>query len=195
MCIAKFHRLFTACICFFCFSGCVSHTTQYDFDRQEALKARISLAIAYLEQDEFSKARENIDRALAHNPDDYLPHSLLSYYYQRLNQIELAIQSYQTALALSRKQNNTLQPSPDVLNNYGTFLCHLQQFEQAHQLFEQALKSNSPYYHQIETLENVIHCAIQATDMIKAEQYLGHLHSLSPDKAQKLKDIISNKRN
>lgn len=72
MTFAKFFRNLTACSVALWLVACANQTTQVDFNRSEAVKARINLALAYLEQSDFPKAKENIDKALEHDVKDYL---------------------------------------------------------------------------------------------------------------------------
>lgn len=179
MFFVKYYRFLTAYSVLLCLSACVSTAPQTEFNRSEAVKARIHLALAYLEQRDFAKAKENIDKALSHDHQDYLPHSVLAYYYQQIQDIEQAHHSYQTALTLSHHQ-------PDVLNNYGTFLCEQGQFEQANRLFEQALSTQLPYYHQVDTLENRARCAQRANQPQWLEQSMQPLWRLDPIRAADL---------
>lgn len=179
MFFAKFCRFLTACCALMLLNACTSNVPPTEFDRTEAVKARINLALAYLEQQDFPKAKENIDKALAHDSRDYLPHSVLGYYYQQLNQTDKAEESYQIALKLSRLK-------PDVLNNYGTFLCKQQKFEQAFSQFEQALTSSERYYHQADTLENIALCARQAQQRERFNQVLQDLREIDENRAAML---------
>ena len=74
-----FSKILTACAVLF-LAGCVSSQIDPEFNRSEALKARINLALAYLEQQDYPKAKENIDKAITHDSHDYLPYSVLAYY-------------------------------------------------------------------------------------------------------------------
>lgn len=169
----------TACFVVLGLSGCMSQSPAFDFERSEAMKARINLALAYLEQNDFAKARENIDKAFAHDKHNYLPYAVEAYYYQQLDEIESAEKSYQKALQLAKNQ-------PDVLNNYGTFLCKQGKFAQAYSLFEQALQSEN-YYHQADTLENVVLCAKQENNLEKLTPALQQLSALDPKRTQIVK--------
>ncbi|HDL1261380.1 TPA: type IV pilus biogenesis/stability protein PilW [Mannheimia haemolytica] len=181
---AKFFPKMTACILIFLLAACSSlppSSSEVEFNRSEAVKARINLALAYLEQNDFPKAKQNIDKALAHDEKDYLPYSVLAYYYQQTGDAENAEKAYQTALKLSQNR-------PDVLNNYGTFLCKQGQFQQAYQQFEQSVKSKAPYYHQADSLENMVLCAKKEPNLQKIAETLTELEKLDKPRANLLKE-------
>ncbi|ASU15102.1 type IV pilus biogenesis/stability protein PilW [Actinobacillus pleuropneumoniae] len=180
--LAKFLRNLTACMLLSVLFGCSSQlpTSQTTFNRSEAVKARINLALAYLDQHDLPKAKENIDKALSHDQNDYLPHSVLAYYYQQIGDQVHAEQAYQQALKSSDNR-------PDVLNNYGTFLCKQAKFDQAYQQFEQAVKSEQPYYHQADSLENIVLCAKQEPNLAKVNEALSQLEKLDKARAAALR--------
>lgn len=182
--VAKICRNLTACLMILGLVGCSSLSSQpqsnLEFNRTEAVKARINLALAYLEQQDFPKAKENIDKALNHDSQDYLPYSVLAYYYQQTGEVEKADQTYQQALSLSQNR-------PDVRNNYGTFLCKQGHFEQAYSQFDLALTSDQPYYFQADTLENIALCAKSQNNQAKFEQTLAKLEKLDPARLGKFR--------
>ncbi|QLB15362.1 type IV pilus biogenesis/stability protein PilW [Mannheimia granulomatis] len=180
----KFFRKMTACVAIVLLAACSSSqdsSPEPEFRRSEAVKARINLALAYLEQNDFPKAKQNIDKALAHDSQDYLPYSVLAYYYQQTGDVENAEKAYQKALNLSENR-------PDVLNNYGTFLCKQGQFQQAYQQFEKAIQSPKPYYHQADSLANIILCAKKEPNPQKVVQTLIELEKLDKLRANLLKE-------
>ncbi|AWI50895.1 type IV pilus biogenesis/stability protein PilW [Actinobacillus porcitonsillarum] len=177
---AKLFNFFTACLVLF-LVGCSSTVEPIsEFNRSEAVKARINLALAYLDHHDFPKAKENIDRALSHDPKDYLPYSVLAYYYQQTGEPQQAEKAYLDALTLSHNR-------PDVLNNYGTFLCKQGQFQQAYQQFEKAVSSEQPYYHQADSLENIILCAKSESNLAKVQEAINQLEKLDKVRANQLR--------
>ncbi|RGE47510.1 fimbrial protein [Mannheimia granulomatis] len=181
---AKFFRKMTACVAIVLLAACSSSqesSSEVEFNRSEAVKARINLALAYLDQNDFPKAKQNIDKALAHDEKDYLPYSVLAYYYQQTGDVANAEKAYQQALNLSKSR-------PDVLNNYGTFLCKQGQFQQAYQQFEKAIQSPKPYYHQADSLENIILCAKKEPNPQKVAETLTQLEKLDSPRAILLKE-------
>lgn len=175
MYFAKMVQFCIACYLTMILTACSSSSNTDLINREEALKARITLALAYLEQGNFAKAKENIDKANAHNPKHYLPYSVQGYYFQQIGEWQNAEKSYQTALRLSKNR-------PDVLNNYGAFLCQQQHFEQAYVIFEQALASHQPYYFEGDTLNNIIHCATQEQNAEKLQHYLPKWEKFTQEK-------------
>lgn len=190
MTFAKFFRNLTACSVALWLVACSNQTAQVDFNRSEAVKARINLALAYLEQSDFPKAKENIDKALEHDAKDYLPHSVLAYYYQQTGDSHKAEEAYQQALELSKTQSKNNQVRPDVLNNYGTFLCKQKQFDKAYQQFETALTSQEAYYNQADTLENIALCANMEKNVAKQNEALESLAKLDQTRADKLRPLF-----
>lgn len=188
-----FLRYLTACCLVFYVAGCTNLPSTEQAEPtsnravSEAVKARVNLALAYLEQNDFPNAKLNIDKALSHDNQDYLPHSVLAYYYQQIGDPSNAEITYQNALTLSQAQSQDKQPRPDVRNNYGTFLCKQGNFAKAYQQFEQALQSLTPYYHQADTLENIVLCANQAQNTAKQTEALMQLEKLDSQRAKQLK--------
>ncbi|MBR0574311.1 type IV pilus biogenesis/stability protein PilW [Pasteurella atlantica] len=187
--IANFYSNLTACIIALTLTGCVSTSTEHSINKTEAMQARLNLALAYLKENNFPKAKLNIDKALEHNNQHYLPYSVLAYYYQQTGKVSDASQTYQQAVTLSQKFTKDHQPRPDILNNYGTFLCKQAQFKQAYNLFEQALTSKQSYYHQADTLENIILCAKGEKNHTQMNNALIQLRKIDKERAEKISSM------
>ena len=165
----------------FLLSACVSQPNTQNFDKQQAAKARVELAFGYLQQQAFAQAKLNLDKALSYAPDYYLVHSALGYFYQQQGDIEQARQSYQRALKLDKKQG-------DVRNNYGALLCGQGDFSAAYEQFEQALATPN-YYHQADTYENIVLCALAQKNTERYQQSLAALQKLDAARAAKLSQL------
>ncbi len=63
----------------FVFSACVSQSS-VDFNKQQAAKARVELALGYLQQEDFVQAKLNLDKAFEHDERYYLVHSALAHF-------------------------------------------------------------------------------------------------------------------
>ena len=57
-------NILSAVIFPFVFSACVSQSS-VDFNKQQAAKARVELALGYLQQNDFVQAKLNLDKAFA----------------------------------------------------------------------------------------------------------------------------------
>ncbi|TDQ59514.1 type IV pilus assembly protein PilF [Mesocricetibacter intestinalis] len=167
-------------------SACVSRQdAAFPFDRHQAAKSRVELALAYMQHQDYVQARINLDKALQYAPEDYLVHSAFAYYHQQQGETELAEQAYLNAIGKNNKRG-------DVLNNYGAFLCRQGKFATAYQRFEQAL--NTPgYYQRADTYENIALCALSEQNSERYRQSLLELEKLEPARAEKLKLLVSDR--
>ncbi|MFM2589826.1 type IV pilus biogenesis/stability protein PilW [Vibrio sp. TBV020] len=130
---------------------------------RERSEARIELGIGYLNQGNMLKARENLEKALEHDPKYYRAQLSLAHYFEKVGEDESAEKLYKSALSQHPKNGN-------VLNNYGTFLCKHERYEQADKFFNKAI--NQPYYYLISaSYENAALCALKSGNTEQAQQY------------------------
>lgn len=163
------------------FSACVSQNTVSDFNKQQAAKARVELALGYLQQHNLSQAKANLDKALEHDKDYYLVQLALAHFYQLQGDIDAARKAYLHAIKLDNQQG-------DSHNNFGTFLCGQGEFEQAYQEFELAL-SSPHYYSQADTYENMALCARASNQTAVYQQAMDKLRQIDANRAEKLNQI------
>ena len=98
-------NILSAVIFPFVFSACVSQSS-VDFNKQQAAKARVELALGYLQQEDFVQAKLNLDKAFEHDDRYYLVHSALAHFYQLQGDTEKAKQAYLQAIKLDDKQGD-----------------------------------------------------------------------------------------
>ena len=157
----------------FALTGCVTENSYEGSDRPVvekqvnntgAARTRIALALQYLKTGNNSQAKYNLERAADFAPDLPEVHYSLAYYYQQVDEPELADKAYQRALKIAPNDPNTL-------NNYGVFLCGIGEYDRA---AEELLKAISiPSYIRVaESYENLALCAIEFDDFENAEKYL-----------------------
>ena len=173
-------NILSAVIFPFVFSACVSQSS-VDFNKQQAAKARIELALGYLQQEDFVQAKLNLDKAFEHDERYYLVHSALAHFYQLQGDTEKAKQAYLQAIKLDDKQG-------DVYNNFGAFLCGQGEFGQAYSQFNAALAAPN-YYHQADTYENIALCAFAGKQTDVYQQALEKLRQVDPSRAEKLRSL------
>jgi type IV pilus assembly protein PilF len=136
-------------------TGCVSNdpsgTYGGNFDREEAAKTRMSLGLTYLQNNNYSQAKKNLDKALEFNPRSADVQYAMAYYYQLVGDNQRAETYYEAAIDLS--PNNG-----DIANSYGAFKCQNGQYEQAKAYFFDAI-NNRLYSNAAQTYENLALCA------------------------------------
>ncbi|EHK91035.1 type IV pilus biogenesis/stability protein PilW [Aggregatibacter actinomycetemcomitans] len=178
--MVKFQRYNRAILFIFLFllSACVTQQSVVDFDKQKAAKARVELALGYLQQQDSAQAKLNLDKARSYAPDYYLVSAAFAYFYQQQGDLEQARAAYLNAIKLDDKQG-------DVFNNYGAFLCAQGEFDSAYVQFERALKTPN-YYYQADTYENLALCALSAKNHAVYQQNLALLMKIAPARAAKL---------
>jgi type IV pilus assembly protein PilF len=100
--------------------GCVSSDGTKALKREDpaesAAKTNIQLGIAYLQQGNYTVAREKLERSLKQNPKDPDVHTSLGLLYDRTGETKLADKHFKEALKLAPDK-------PDVSNNYAIYLC------------------------------------------------------------------------
>jgi type IV pilus assembly protein PilF len=141
--------------------GCAA---QSNIQQNHSADARIALGLAYLEQGNLTKARDNLFKAQIYAPT-YLPTMLsLAHYYTLVNNLEKSESIYQQALSLYTQD-------ADLFNNYGVFLCKQHRFEEADHYLTQAT-SISGYSKIAESFENAALCSLANKEAEKAQHYL-----------------------
>ena len=136
-------------------SGCVSNSQSGlyggNFDHEEAAKTRMSLGLTYLQNNNYTQAKKNLDKALEFNPRSADVQFAMAYYYQLVGDNLRAEEFYETAIDLA--PNNG-----DIANSYGAFKCQNGEYEKAKAYFFDAI-NNRLYANAAQTYENLALCA------------------------------------
>ncbi|BEU03907.1 type IV pilus biogenesis/stability protein PilW [Agarivorans sp. OAG1] len=156
----------------FLVSGCVTETRvngqevnnkDKQLNKDAAAKTRISLALRYLEAGDAEQAKRNLELAQELAPNLVDVYIAQAHFYQSVRQPERALDAYKRAKSIAPRNG-------DVLNNYGVMLCKQKEYDQAEELFKQAL-ANPEYVQVAGTNENAGLCALTAGDLDKALDY------------------------
>jgi type IV pilus assembly protein PilF len=162
-------------------SGCISQSNQnhgQKFDYLKASKTRVSLGLTYLQNGNFSQAKFNLDKALEFAPRSADANFAMAYYYQSVNEIGQAENSYQFAMELEPK-------NPNIANSYGVFLCQNGKYEKAKKYFLKAVNTSN-YISSAETYENLALCSRSQGQPEDAIQYLRNAVNHQPGRANSL---------
>jgi type IV pilus assembly protein PilF len=141
---------------------------------------RITLASAYFSQEQMDAAMQETRAALQIDPDFAQAYSLLGLIHQRANNLELAQQSFDTALRLGARVSTSGDEMGAVLHNYGWYLCQQAKYAAAQYQFAMAL--SQPGYRQLGQtwLVNGV-CQVRSKQAVQARNSFEKALSFSPN--------------
>jgi len=106
-------------------------------DKKEAANVNVQMASGYMQRGQFETAKEKLLKAIEID-DEFVPaYTTMAVLMNRLGDVDEAENYYLDALDMD--SNN-----PELLNNYGTFLCQHNKFDDAKEQFIKAL--NNQFY-------------------------------------------------
>lgn len=171
-------------------SGCVTETTiigknserqENSIDGASAAKTRIELGMGYLNKGQMAPAKYNFEKAIEMAPNNADAYLAMAYYYQSVGDNASAQKTYEQLV--SSHSNN-----PDVLNNYGTFLCRNHNYTEADEMFRRAVVQ--PHYLKMDdSYENAGICARQAGQNAKALEYYRLALGYNPNKVRLMLEL------
>ncbi|WP_024872844.1 type IV pilus biogenesis/stability protein PilW [Tolumonas lignilytica] len=171
-------------------SGCVTETTiigknsvrqENAIDNAAASKTRIQLGMGYLNKGEMASAKYNFEKAIELAPSSAEAYLAMAYYYQSVGDNLSAQKTYEQLV--SSHGND-----PDVLNNYGTFLCRNHNYAQADSMFMRAV-AQPRYLKMDDTYENAALCAVESGKKDKAKEYYRLALGYNPQKVGLMLDL------
>ncbi|RKZ69349.1 MAG: type IV pilus biogenesis/stability protein PilW [Gammaproteobacteria bacterium] len=129
----------------------------------EVAVANLKLGIGYMNEGLFEKALEKLNRARDAAPDYPPIYNALGVLHQKLGYYDVAEENFKIAI-------NLIPDYSSALNNYGLLLCLTQRYEEADQLFLQAV--HNPLYATPElAYNNAGTCALKNGQTQLAEKY------------------------
>ncbi len=149
-------------------TGCVSNSQPDlyggNFDHEEAAKTRTSLGLTYLQNNNYTQAKKNLDKALAFDPRSADVQFAMAYYYQLVGDNRRAEEFYKSAIDLAPENG-------DIANSYGAFKCQNGEYDKAKAYFFDAI-NNRLYANAAQTYENLALCA---QSQGKVDEAIGYL--------------------
>ena len=143
---------------------------------------RISLGLEYLKMGNTQQAKLNLEKAKGFAPNLVSVYTAFAHYYETVNEPTLVIQTYEKALTLNAQD-------PDVLNNYGVFLCRQGNYGAAEKHILNAIAVPS-YILVAQSYENLALCQLKAKQFDNAESYLEKAIAHSPNQASSLLHMV-----
>lgn len=136
-------------------------TASDETEGQKRAKIRLELALGYLEQGQVTIALDETKQAIAADPSSADAYNLRGLIYMRLNDANLARDSFVRALVLNPKDGN-------IFHNFGWLSCQEAQYAVSIAYFDKALISPS-YIGQAKTLLARGVCQLRMGDKLQAE--------------------------
>ena len=169
-------------------AGCVSTTTDSkaspgdrEENPQDAAAYNTQLAIAYLKQGNLAAAREKIDRALSQDSQNAKVRTTAGLIYDRLGEEKKAEGYLSSAVRLA-------PDDPEVLNNYGVYLCRNGKPKEGSRQFIKA--AGNPLYRTPEiAYNNAGLCMKKAGMTAEAQQYFERAIAIKPKFADALMQL------
>jgi type IV pilus assembly protein PilF len=137
---------------------------QSEADARKRASIRLQLAANYYQKGQFSVALEEAQRALQVDPGYADAYGLLGLLHMDLGKQAEAESNFQRALQLDGD-------NPEILNNYGWFLCQTQRERQSIDYFRRASESKT-YATPAMSMQNAGLCMLKVRDTKAAEEFL-----------------------
>jgi type IV pilus assembly protein PilF len=168
-------------------AGCTSTTTNSQGEQvaserpqspHDAAAYNTQLAIAYMRQGNLAAAKEKIDRALDQDAQNAKVRTTAGLIYAQLGDDKKADGYFSAAMRLS-------PDDPDVLNNYGVYLCRKGRAKEGERLFVKAARN--PLYRTPEVAYNNAGVCLKSAGMpAEAQQHFERALALKPKFADAL---------
>lgn len=164
-------------------AGCASSPSDRQFDAQmdKASDVNTQLGAQYLRTGNLQLAKKKLDKALRQNSDNADAHATYALLDMRLGKPDDARDHFERAL-------DSEPDNPQLLNNYGTFLCQQGDHEQGIRYFLKAA-DNPLYQTPAYAYANAGRCAMQADQPQKARGYLRQALEADPRMGSALFDL------
>ncbi len=154
-----------------------THPDQADLQKRASI--RLQLAVSYYEQGQMQFALDEIKQALQARPDFADAYGVKALIYMGMGEMKLAQDNFLLALKLA-------PGNPELMNNYGWFLCQTGQEILSIAQFEAAMK-NPTYSSPTKALNNAGICSLKLKNRSVAERYF--LQAFQYDSANPVTNI------
>jgi type IV pilus assembly protein PilF len=145
---------------------------QADADTRRRAQIRLELATGFYQQGNYAQALEELRTAISVDPNNAQAYGLLGLVYMDLGDRQRAEESFQRALRIAPED-------PELLNNYGWYLCQTDRPRESIAQFQAALK-DPLYATPARPLHNAGICSMRAGDAAGAEAYFQRSFQLDP---------------
>ncbi|MDR3491235.1 MAG: type IV pilus biogenesis/stability protein PilW [Gammaproteobacteria bacterium] len=174
---------FTCVILMSALSACNTVQNSADPNTPQTKTSRINtqLGMAYLQNNDMQRAKQKFLLALDQAPNSPEAWYSMAYFQEVTGNSAKANEAYLKAIQLA-------PTSGDVQNNYGTFLCRHNQYQNGIKHFLLAI-NDTRYLHTAGAYENAGLCALKIPDLHSAENYFNHAINQDPNMSTSLLEL------
>lgn len=162
-------------------SACTTERVIEPNDIRLASDLNAQLGLGYMNQGQYKRAMEKLDKSLKFNPDNVLAHHYKAELHRRLNQVEEADKHFQEAMSLAPKDSN-------IKNNYGVFLCEQGQYDKAYAQFRNSIE-DPLYAARAAAYENIGLCSLREGKLRAAEDSFKNALKINPKMPKSLIEL------
>ncbi len=145
---------------------------------EQASRINTELGAGYMRRGNYKLAQQKLQKAVAFDPGNAQALSTLAILHEQINEPDEARRYHRQAVKAD-PEDATVQ------NNYGAFLCKIEQHRQSEKHFLNA--ANNAFYQTPElALINAARCIAQVEEYSRAEQHLRKALQIAPDKNEAL---------
>jgi type IV pilus assembly protein PilF len=148
-------------------AGCVTTTSGPEnkpWEPEKRAEVHAQLAAGYMQRNQLKVAQEELEKALAIDPNSSAANQMMAHLQARLGNPDKADHYFRRAIATDK---NNAQAAHD----YGDFLCRQRKYDEALANFDKAIR-NPLYRGQEISLAYAGGCLLQKPDLPRAEEYL-----------------------
>ncbi len=163
--------------------GCITETDRpaRKVDQSVVVQKQVDLGIGYLRRGEYSRAKQNLNKALQMDPRSAMAHTTLGLIFQAEGEPELAEEHFENAIRFEPQLSS-------ARNNYGAFLFSLSRYEDA---VEQLVIAANDRYYQARPLafENLGSAYLMTNQLTQADHALTRAVQLNPSQGRALLEL------
>ncbi len=177
------------CLSIFYITGCAfeKSASKDGQNLADLLQRQLDLGVGYLQNQEYQRAKDKLNRALEIDPKSAPVHTTLGLLFQLEGEYDLAEQHFRTAI----KHDGELT---QARNNYGAFLYSQQRYQEAVAQFSIAVKDRF-YANRAVVFENLGVVYVTLDDQTSAENAFRNSIRLNPGQLRALLELAEIKFN
>ncbi len=169
-------------------SGCVTETTSTGVaarkssgDVEKQLQSYIALGVGYIRNQEYQRAKDNLNKAINLDPSSAHAHTMMGYVFQLEGENETAEQYFRKSIRLDSDYSL-------ARNNFGAFLFLQKRYEEAAAQLRKA-SEDKLYARRSQVFENLGMCYKELDSRSEAEQAFTRSIQLNPGQSRALLEM------